>query len=359
MRIEPFGRFIGPDGVKETATRYVHGSGRLVVGVLDYGALVQSVRVPDRDGRFAEVTLGFGSVSGYADMEARDPFFGATVGRFANRIAGGRLVVDGVPHQLSVNRPPNHLHGGVRGFGDVRWQGTPVPDGEGVVLTYVAAAGEEGYPGRLTATATFRLVGNDTLRIEYEATADAPTPVNLTNHTYWNLGGVDRDRPDETRSVLDHVLGLRCDRFLPVDDTLIPTGETAPVAGSPFDFTEPHAVGRDVAGIGDGPTGGGYDHCLLVAGWEPNAGPSLVAELVDLVSGRTMTLETDQPGLQLYTGNYLTGAANQAGFTRHRGMCLEAQHLPDSPNHPSFPNTILRPGETYRSAIVHRFGVAG
>jgi aldose 1-epimerase len=312
-----------------------------------------SLRTPDREGHFKNIVLGFDSLEPYL---AGVPYFGATVGRYANRIAGGRFVLDGKSYQLPQNNGPNSLHGGIRGFDKRIWVAQPVesPQGPRLELTYVSAAGEEGYPGELTAHVTYRLTQDDSLSIDYEATATAPTPVNLTNHAYFNLTG------DFTRPILDHVLTIHADRFTPVDETLIPTGELRAVAETPFDFRQPRTIGSH---IGDADEqlrrGHGYDHNWVLNG--PRSGAvSPAALLVDRESGRMVEVRTSQPGLQFYSGNFLDGKPSGSGtvFGHRTGLCLETQHFPDSPNRPGFPSSILRPGEVYSQKTLFVFGIA-
>lgn len=320
------------------------------VSIITYGAIIRSISMPDRNERSADIVLGFESLDGYLNDH---PYFGAIVGRYANRIAGGRFTIDGRAYQLPLNNGPNSLHGGTRGLDKVVWKAEPFENGvtPGVVLTYVSPDGDMGYPGRLAARVTYTLDG-DRLIVDYQATSDKPTPVNLSQHSYFNLAG------EGTRDILDHVVQLNASRFTPVDSTLIPTGALAPVAGTPFDFRTPTAIG---ARIGEPheqlQRGGGYDHNFVLDG----TGMRQVARVVEPTSGRTLSISTDQPGLQFYTGNFLDGSlTGKSGRAyRHRyGFCLETQHFPDSPNQSRFPDTILRPGETFRSRTVFEFGVS-
>ncbi|MEU5592524.1 aldose epimerase family protein [Streptomyces sp. NPDC020298] len=299
------------------------------VRVLTYGGIVQSVEVPDRTGRTADVVLGFGGLDGY--LRHPEPFLGALVGRYANRIAGARFALDGHTYTLAANNGPNSLHGGERGFDKRVWEAEPV--GHGVRLTRVSPDGEEGFPGRLEISATYTLDASGALRIAYEAVTDAPTVVNLTNHSYFRLGG-------DTAPV-GHELRLAASRYTPVDADRIPTGESADVTGSRFDFRTAREVGP------------GYDH-NFVLDKGVTAGPEEVAELYDPVSGRLLTIATTEPGLQLYTADHLSDP-----FTAGAGIALETQHFPDSPNRPEFPSTELRPGGVYRSETVYGFGVRG
>ncbi|MCT9083244.1 aldose epimerase family protein [Streptomyces fulvoviolaceus] len=294
------------------------------VRILSYGGIVQSAEVPDRDGRVANVVLGFADLDGY--LENPGPYLGALVGRYANRIAGGRFPLDGLTYALALNNAPNSLHGGERGFDKRVWDVEPVE--HGVRLSRVSPHGEEGFPGRLEVSATYTLDESGALRIAYEAVTDAPTVVNLTNHSYFNLGG--------SGNAGGHELRIAASRFTPVDADLIPTG-VADVADTRFDFREDRKVGA------------GYDHnFVLDKGVTP--APVEVAELHDPASGRVLTVATTEPGLQLYTADHLSEP-----FAPGDGIALETQHFPDSPNRPEFPSTVLRPGETYRSETVYGF----
>ncbi len=318
----------------------------LTMKIMTYGGILVELQAPDRQGKLEAVTLGFDTLEGYLGDH---PYFGATVGRYANRIAKGRFTLDGKAYTLATNNGPNHLHGGKLGLSRVVWAAEPVQTDAavGVKLTYTSPDGQDGYPGTLTATVVYTLTNDDALRIDYTATTSQATPVNLTNHTYWNLGG------PSSRSILDHRLMLAADKYLPVDDTLIPTGELANVAGTPFDFTRLTSIGSRIAQVtGDPP---GYDHCFVLRGQD--GALALAARLADPVSGRTMEIYTTQPGIQFYTGNFLDGSAANGHYPRNAGLCLETQHYPDSPNRPEFPTVILRPGQIYRQTTVHRFGV--
>jgi aldose 1-epimerase len=345
----PFGRL--PDGtaVESFTLRNARG---LEVRAITYGAIIVSLRVPDREGRFGDVVLGHDDLAGYL---RRPAYFGAVVGRYGNRIAKGRFTLEGKTYALSTNNGPNHLHGGVKGFDKVVWKGDLVStaDGASVIFRYTSPDGEEGYPGTLQARVTYTLNDRDELTFDYAATTDKPTPVNLTQHSYFNLAGAGND-------VLGHELTIEADRFTPVDATLIPTGQLAPVSGTPFDFRKPTAIGARI-GQDDEQLrrGSGYDHNFVLN----RAGEGLlhVARLAFPGSGRTMDIRTTEPGLQFYSGNFLDGTITGKGGVvyRHRsGLCLETQAFPDSPNQPSFPSTILRPGEEYRSKTVLTFGVS-
>jgi aldose 1-epimerase len=320
--------------------------------IMTYGAAIVSLKTPDRAGRRQNIVLGFDTLAPYL---AGVPYFGATVGRYANRIAGGRFVLDGRTYQLPRNNGPNSLHGGERGFDKRIWSAArlPVTDEVGLRLTYVSPAGEEGYPGELTARVTYRLRGN-ALAIEYDARTTAPTPVNLANHAYFNLSG------DPHTSILEHRLTIAATRFTPVDATLIPTGELRPVAGTPFDFRTPQAIGSRIDATDEQlRLGHGYDHNWVLD--KPDLSvplPVTAAFLSDPASGRTLELRTTQPGLQVYSGNFLDGKPAGSGtvFAYRTGLCLETQHFPDSPNHPAFPGTVLRPGQTYSEKTLLLFG---
>jgi len=311
-----------------------------------YGAIVTSIEVPDRCGKRANVTLGFDSLDGYLQ---RHRYFGATVGRYCNRIAGGRFRLDGIERTLARNDGPNHLHGGEVGFDKVVWNSEEVmiDDAIGVRYSYQSRDGEEGYPGTLDVVASYTLTESNEMVIEFAATADKPTPVNLTNHCYWNLAGA------RAGSILKHELMIAADHMLAVDDTLIPTGELVEVSGGPFDFTSSKKIETDIKEVL--PKTKGYDHCFALRGQDGKL--SLAARVKEPKSGRVMEIQTTQPGIQFYTGNNLDGSNACGGFKEHCGFCLETQHYPDSPNQPRFPSTILRPGERYYHKTVHKFWV--
>lgn len=311
------------------------------------GAGVTRVTVPDRDGRLADVALGYEDL---ADYFYDGPCAGKTPGRYANRIAEGHLVVDGTLHQLAINNGPNALHGGPEGFSHKVWDAEVV--GETVVFSLVSPDGDENYPGTLTARVAYTWSEDNVLRIEYSAITDAPTVVNLTNHSYWNLAGHDAG------TALNHVLQLNASRWLPTSDSLIPTGELAPVAGTPMDFTAPKAIGRDIKADFDALRyGKGYDNCWVIDGHE-DGGLHSAALLSDPASGRTLEVLTDQPGVQVYTGNWLEGCpAGKGGHVYHDydAVAIECQGFPDAPNKPQFPSQELRPDEEYRRLILFRF----
>ena len=343
MNRSSFGRL--PDG--SAVDRFVLTNGRVEVGLMSYGAAIISVRAPDRDGRIEDVVLGFDTLDDYLTWSR---FFGTVVGRVGNRIARGRFTLDGVEYRLAVNNGANHLHGGNRGFDKVVWRTEPFErDGAtGVAFSYTSVDGEEGYPGMLETSVTCTLTPGNELVLRYHATCDKPTPVNLTNHSYFNLTG--RGHGD----ILRHQLTLDADRYTPVDETMIPTGEIAGVEGTPFDFRTPTAIGARIDGADEQlRRGNGYDHNFVLNG-APGA-LHRAASVVEPESGRTLQVSTTEPGVQFYSGNHLDLARN--GFDRRGAFCLETQHFPDSPNHPQFPSTILRPGRTYESTTVFIFGV--
>jgi aldose 1-epimerase len=326
------------------------------VRVAEYGATILSIRVPDRAGRLDDVTLGFDRVEDYL----RNPrYIGAVVGRYTNRIAGGRFTLDGREYTLARNNGPNHLHGGTRGFDKVVWQGERIERGDtvGVRLRYRSQAGEEGYPGTLEASVTYMLTSSNELVMEYDATTDAPTIVNLTNHTFFNLAGAGAG------DVLDHELTLNASRFTPTDSTSIPTGEIARVAGTPFDFREPVRIGARIAADDRQlRMANGFNHNFVLDRPRPPGDRSTIhaARLREPTTGRTLDIYTTEPGIQLFTANAFDGSLIGRGgrrYGRHFGVCLETQHFPDSPNHPDFPSTVLRPGTNYHSVTVLRFGV--
>ena len=352
VTVAPFGTT--PDG--EGASVYTLTNARgMEVRVTDWGGVVLSISVPDREGTVEDVTLGFDTLAPYTTGES--PYFGALVGRYGNRIAGGRFSLDGRTYTLATNNGPNHLHGGERGFDKRLWTAEPFETDStaGLVLTRTSPDGEEGYPGALDVRVTYTLTDDDALAFAYQATTDAATPVNLTQHTYFNLAGPGGD-------VLGHELTLDAGAFTPVDSTLIPTGEVRPVAGTPFDFREPRAIGERI-GADDEQIryGGGYDH-NWVLDREGEAGLVRAARLYDPSSGRAMEVWTTEPGVQFYSGNFLDGSLTGRGgvaYAYRSGLALETQHFPDSPNQAAFPSTVLRPGETYRSRTVYRFSVEG
>ena len=336
-----------PDGQGVQLYTVVNGRGA-EAQITNYGGIVVSLKVPDVDGTLDDVVLGYDTLPEYVDDLS---YFGCIVGRYANRIFGGRFTLNGVEHTLTANERWNHLHGGIRGFNKVVWEAKAVERGSstGVGLTYLSRDGEEGYPGNLRAEVTYLLTEDSELRIEYEATTDRDTVVNLSHHSYFNLGG--------GGDVLDHDLTLYADRFNPVDGELIPTGELRSVEGTPMDFTAPTAIGERIeADYEQLKLAGGYDHNWVLNREGP--GLSVAARVHHPVTGRTMEMSTTEPGVQFYSGNQLPshvpGKMERRYGPRH-GLCLEAQHFPDSPNRPEFPSTVLREGETYRQTTVYRF----
>jgi len=331
-----------PDGSAVDLYTLADGKG-LTVRLMTYGATLVSLEWPDRDGALADCVLGHDALDGYLKAS---PYFGATVGRYGNRIARGRFTLDGNTHTLAANNGQNHLHGGVRGFDKILWKGEPVQDssGVGVRFTTLSPDGDEGYPGNLDVAVTYVLTAGGELIISYEAKTDKPTVVNLTHHSYFNLTGGRRD-------VLGHALELAADRYTPVDAELIPTGLLAPVEDTPMDFRASASIGSRIAAVP-----GGYDHNYVLN----SEGKTLAsaARVFEPESGRVMEIRTVEPGLQFYSGNFLDGSiAGKAGrvYGKHWGFCLETQHFPDSPNRPEFPSTVLRPGETYRTMTVFKF----
>lgn len=348
LREESFGRLSDGDEVRKFTFATSRG---LEAVVISYGGTLVSLRLPDRRGEVANVNLGFDDLEGYL----RSPgYLGAALGRFANRIRQGRFTLEGREHALSCNNPSgsgsqavsHHLHGGVKGFSMKAWKarGFRERSAAGVVLDYVSRDGEEGYPGRLRARMTYRLSEDGALSFDYLARTDKPTPVNLSQHSYWNLAGAG------SGSIADHELTLHCPFYLPVDPTLIPSGEVLSVKGTPFDFTRPKPIARDL-----GKVPGGYDHCFVV-GAGPDR-PARVAELYEPSSGRLMEVFSTMPAVQFYTGNFLDGIRGAAGavYNKHAGLCLETEFFPDAPNQPHFPACILHRGQLYRHTTIHRF----
>lgn len=318
----------------------------MVAKVLTYGAILTELQVPDRHGELNDIVLGFDDIDRYLGDH---PYFGAIIGRFANRVAKGKFALNGKDYRLATNDGPNHLHGGLKGFDKVVWHAKPVQaeDCGGVELSYISPDGEEGYPGNLSVTVTYTLTDMSELKFEYTATTDKPTPVNLTNHTYFNLAGA------ENSDILGHELMLAADQYTPMDDSLTPTGEIKTVESTPLDFREPTAIGARIMQIAG--TTGGYDHNYIL---EKSGGLALAARVHEPTTGRVMEIFTTEPAVQLYTGNFLDGSVRgKKGvlYKKYHGFCLETQHFPDSVNQPNFPNTILRPGERYYQTTVHRF----
>jgi len=349
----PFGSFNGTPVDLYTLTN----SDAMVVKIMTYGGIIQQVWVPDWRHQLANVTLGFATLDGYV-TSGNSPYFGALIGRYGNRIAKGTFVLDGVTYHLPINNPPNSLHGGTVGFDKHVWDVTKTfqtDDSVGLVLHLLSPDGDQGYPGNLNVFVTYTLTNDDQIRIDYKATTDAPTVVNLTNHAYWNLAG------EGSSAIYDHVLWLNADHYTPVDSTLIPTGSIDPVAGTPFDFTKPTAIGDRIRDASSQQIvfGRGYDHNFVL---NSDGSKRLVhaARVWEPTSGRTLDIYTDQPGIQFYSGNFLDGTliGTSGNFYRQGdGFALETQHFPDSPNHPNFPSTVLRPGQTYATTTIYAFGV--
>jgi aldose 1-epimerase len=333
-------------GIERFTLRNVHG---VEVDLLNYGATIASIRVPDRFGTFDDIVLGLDRADEY---RGEHPYFGAVVGRYANRIARGRFELDGHTYMLATNDGPNHMHGGERGFNAFTWEATLEVAGA-MTFSRVSPDGEEGYPGALQVAVSYALTEDSELIVRYTATTDRTTVLNLTQHTYFNLGG------HASGDVLGHELTLDAARFTPVDETQIPTGTVLPVEGTPFDFRFPLGIGARIADRHPQlEAGKGYDHnWVLDAAGDASA---VAARVAHPPSGRTLEVRTTEPGVQFYSGNLLDGSLtgkDGVRYQKHAGLCLETQHFPDSPNHPSFPSTVLRPGEEFRSTTVFRFDV--
>lgn len=344
VKVSEFGKT--PEG--QTVRLYtLKNKNGLEAGIIDYGGIIVALKTPDREGKFGDVVLGFDSLEGYL---GKHPYFGALIGRYGNRIAKGRFTLEGKQYTLAQNNGPNSLHGGLKGFDKYIWHAEPASDGrQRLVLRHSSPDGDEGYPGMLNVAVTYTLTDEDELRIDYSATTDKATVLNLTNHTYFNLAGAG--------TILDHSLELAASRYTPVDATLIPTGKIEPVAGTPFDFTKPERIGARINA--DHPqikAGGGYDHNFVLDG---EAGSlRRIARVSEPVSGRVMEVITTQPGVQFYTGNFLDGTLKGKGgqvYEKRAGFCLETQHFPDSPNHSEFPSTVLEPGQEFTSTTIYKF----
>jgi aldose 1-epimerase len=319
--------------------------------VLTYGGIIQSLKMPDRTGAIDDVVMGFDSV---AEYEKSSPYFGALIGRVGNRIANGTFTLDGKVFTLAKNDGPNHLHGGVKGWDKAVWQAEPFQDkrGPGLLLTHTSPDGDEGYPGKITAHVRYTLTSENELIVEYHATTDAPTVINLTQHSYFNLAG------SKAADILGHELTINADRFTPVDAGLIPTGALAPVDGTPFDFRSPTTIGARIGNSDVQLTRGkGYDHNYVLN--RTGDGLQLAASVYEPITGRTLEIRTTEPGLQFYSGNFLDGSFTGKGgraYPHRSGFCLETQHYPDSPNQPAFPSVVLRKGEDYKTETVFKFG---
>ena len=320
--------------------------------VITYGGILVSLRVPDKNGHLDDVVLGFDTFDGYSKP---GPYFGAIVGRYGNRIAKAKFSLDGKEYTLAKNNGPNSLHGGLKGFDKVVWQAEQFQNqkGVGVILTYTSADGEEGFPGNLKVKVTYTLTDRNELDLDYQANTDKATPVNLTNHSYFNLAGEGKG------DILGHLLMLNADHFTPVDSDLIPTGKLESVKGTPLDFTKPTAVGARINDQNEQlKLGGGYDHNFVIN--RKGEGLTLAARVVEPTSGRVLEVNTTEPGVQFYTGNFLDGTVigkHGVAYQKRYGFCLETQHYPDSPNQPHFPSTILRPGQVYRTRTTFKFSV--
>ena len=335
----PFGVFENESVTKFTITN----PNGIQVSILNYGGTVTNIITPDKENKMGDVILGFDSLSGY--LQKGNPYFGCLVGRYGNRIAKGKFVLDGKTYQLPLNNNGNTLHGGIKGFDKVIWQATKLAGDSSLQLSYTSKDGDEGFPGNLTVTVVYTLTIDNALQIAYNATTDKATPVNLTNHSYFNLSG------GKESTILDHEVMIKADKFTAVDSLLIPTGQLPDVKGTPMDFTSAKKVGKEIASLQ-----GGYDH-----NWVLNRKGSdleLITTVYDAKSGRFMEVFTTEPGIQFYTSNFLDSTLkgkNNLLYPKHAALCLETQHFPDGPNQPSFPNTILKPGETYRQVTKYKF----
>jgi aldose 1-epimerase len=346
IKTEPFGKT--QQGAEALLYTLSNEKG-MQVKITNYGATITSIRTPDKAGKAGDVVLGFDSLEGYQSeaYTKSGPYFGATIGRYGNRIAKGKFTLDGKQYTLATNNGPNHLHGGKVGFDKVLWTAKEAGP-NALQFSYLSKDGEEGYPGNLNTTVTFTLTDDNELKIDYTATTDKATPINLTNHSYFNLAA------GAAEDALQHVVTINADRYTVVDQALIPTGELRPVAGTVMDFTKPTPIGTRIAQV----EGGGYDHNYVLQQADGSLKPA--ATVFEPLSGRVMEVLTTEPGIQFYSGNFLDGSLRGKGNTeykKHYGFCLETQHFPDSPNQPSFPSTVLKPGDTYKSSTVYKFSV--
>jgi len=338
---DDFGKYVEGTTTHSVRRFTLSNKNNLTIQIINYGATITSITFPDKKGNVEDLVLGFENVEGYYNATF---FFGATVGRYANRISNGKYSLDGKEHCITLNRPPNHLHGGNKGFDKVLWSSHV--EGDSVTMTYVSQDGEEGYPGKLTSSVTFQLTDNNELVTIYKATTTRPTPVNLTNHSYFNLAG--------QGDVLDHKVQLNADSYTPPDANLIPTGEIKAVKGTPYDLTQSVELGPRIAALTGDPAG--FDHNFCVNG----SGKRLVARVEHAGSGRVMEVYSTKPGVQFYTANFLPtdGSCQGKGgvsYRRHGALCLETQFYPDSPNKPNFPSCILQPGDEYKHTTVYKF----
>ena len=338
-----------PDG-REASLYTIQSPSGMKMSVTNFGATIVTLTAPDRDGNQDDIVLGFDSLSSY---QTQSPYFGAVVGRYGNRIANGSFSLDGETYTLAKNNGDNHLHGGLVGFDKVLWEANPFSMGSehGIVMTYTSPDGEEGYPGTLEAKVTYLLTTDNRLIVSYQASTDKATPVNLTQHSYFNLAGPGSD------SILDHELMIAADHFTPIDAGFIPTGEIQSVEGTPFDFKTPTAIGSRINDAdGQLKNGLGYDHNFVLS--DVSSGLKMAARVYERTSGRILEISTNEPGVQFYAGNFLDGTLTGKGghvYPYRSGFCLETQHFPDSPNQPSFPTTILQPGELYATQTVFKF----
>ncbi|RDC65364.1 aldose epimerase family protein [Adhaeribacter pallidiroseus] len=342
MQEENFGKT--PDGTAVKRYTLINQQGTSIK-ITNYGGIITHIITPDKNGEAGNIVLGFDNLDTYL---AGHPYFGAIAGRCANRIAKGKFTLNGQEYTLAINNGPNHLHGGLQGFDKQVWTPEMLPEQNALKLTYISKDGEEGYPGTLTSTVIYTLTEANELKIDYEATTDKATPINLTNHSYFNLAA------GQAEDALNHEVMVQADRYTVIDENLIPTGELRPVAGTPMDFATPHTIGSRLTQVE-----GGYDHnYVLINGQDKQL--KLAARVYEPLTGRVLETYTTQPGMQFYSGNFLdgtlTGSDNKI-FKKHYGFCLETQHFPDSPNQPSFPSTILNPGNTYKESTVYRFAV--
>lgn len=349
----PFGSL--PGGAPVSEFTLSNGSG-MVVKILDFGGIIRAIHVPDRDGRLDDVALGFDTLEPYLKDS---PYFGALIGRYGNRIGKGRFVLDGKPVRLACNDGENHLHGGAPGFDRLLW--ASAIEGDSLVLRHRSADGEQGYPGNLDTTVRYSLSDDNEIVVRFHATADRPTPVNLTQHSYFNLRGAAGDPVPEDVGILQHEILIDADRFVPVDAGLIPLGPLVPVTGTPFDFRQPRPIGERI-GQPDKQLrhGSGYDHCWVLNGGAGRGAMRRAVRVRDPESGRVLELFTQEPGVQFYSGNFLDGSLAGKGGRRYAlrsGFCIEPQHFPDSPNQPAYPDTILRPGRTYATESRFKFSV--
>ncbi len=331
-----------PDGESVDLYTLTNTNG-LKTQIMTYGGIVTTLHVPDRDGNLADIVSGYDTLDEYIK---ENPYFGALIGRYGNRIGKGKFTLNGVEYTLATNNGPNHLHGGIKGFDKVVWDAEQMETDEGpaLKLTYLSKDGEEGYPGNLNCTVIYTLTNNDELKISYEAETDKDTVINLTHHSYFNLGGHD------SGDILGHELMLNADNYTPVDDDLIPTGQIKPVKGTPMDFTKPMAVGARIDQVK-----GGYDHNFVLNSSDSSL--ALAASVYEPKTGRVMEISTTEPAIQFYSGNFLDGSLKGKGavYNKHSAFCLETQHFPDSPNQSDFPSVILKPGEKYTHLTVHKF----